>query len=557
MPITLARPQLVRSAHWLLDLTIGGTVYRFADEGLIVAAGALTYRYLAGVGGLRVELGAPGLSVAIELDPGAGGATWAELIARGADLEAGSAQLRYWTEGMDYAEALMVAAGPVVAPEYGGADESLAFSIEGKRYDSTATIPPQGASINEQTWPITTSPFALQPDPQVIGAAYPWIYGRPGRDGISVWGRWSFAAPASPAYVGEWGDGAHTINDSKLVIAGHPVVAGTVLVTDTSGGYAPGPRPSTPPTVSSTLTVELATDGQGRQVSIVQRADGDALRIIAGNEYWIGWTSGGGRVDPITGGELRGAGAVIEDLLLSAGVPYDRGRMSAARAELDAIALDAAITEPTTPQDWIESSIGGLVDLVRQESSDGVWYELRRWHGLAVDAALFLSADTASGGRLRVQRTSRVGLTGRDAVENDMLLRYRKCRQGFARTLRMYGAMDPAIGDYEAASQLAAVSELRYGRRPVEIETAIIADDSAAARVLTLRMQARAIVRRRFTVSGPIELLRAGLNSIVLYSEAVLGLSDAVALVTGMQVGLTECVAELVLLDEPLDRGRA
>ena len=49
----------------------------------------------------------------------------------------------------------------------------------------------------------------------------------------------------------------------------------------------------------------------------------------------------------------------------------------------------------------------------------------------------------------------------------------------------MYGAMDPAIGDYEAASQLAAVSELRYGRRPVEIETAIIADDSSAARVLT------------------------------------------------------------------------
>lgn len=556
MPLRFPRASVNRPIHWLLELEVGGTAYRFADEELAVTQGSISYRYLPGLGGLSVELGAPSLSVAIELDAGAGGVSWSELVTRGVDLESTRATLRLWAEGLDRAEALVVVAGYLVAPEYGSIDEPFSFSIEGRRYESTATIPPIEAAIDDTTWPITTSPFPLQPDPQAIGAVYPWIYGRPGRDGISVWGRWSYAAPASPAYVAEYGDGAHTINDSKLIIAGHPVGAATVEVTDVSAGYSPGPRPSTPPAVSSTLTVSEATDGRGRVVSVVERSDGDRMRIIAGNEYWVAWTTGGGRVEGGTGEEIRGAGAVIEDLLREAGIAFDRGRLAAARGKLDAIRLDFALTDPVRPEDWIQSALGGLVPLLRQESADGVWYELWRYDATYRDVEAWLSADEDEGG-IGVTRTSRVVWTDRDAVENDITLQYRRCKQGFARTRRLYATLDPSSADYEQAAQLAVISEERYGRRPVTIESAIIAEDAAADTVLGWRILWRGIARRSFEVEGGPELLTLGTNSVVAYSEEALGLDSALALVTSAVVDLTGVVLRLELLDEPAARGRA
>lgn len=549
-------------AHWLLDLTIGGRVARFADVDLIVPRGTDQLAYTSGLGDLAIRLGAGATTVAITLEPYAGAISWWQLIARGSDPSAGRAELRLWYEGTDYADAEVYALGLVLEPEYGADDEEFTFSIDSSRWDRTDSIPPAAQRVDPTTWPVVTTPYPLSADPDTIGAAYPWIYGRPGRGGIDVWGTFFFDAPASPAYVAEWGDGAHIINESRLVIAGHDVAATQVQITDVSGGYNPGPRPgSSPPTITDTYTVESYLDLRGQRVATVKRGSDDKrVRFIAGNEYWVAWTTGGGRVDPETDQEIRGAGAVIVDLLTYSGTAYDRGRQAAAAERLNALALDAAITEPVRAEDWIEDQIGSLIPLLRRESTEGVWYELWRWDATAADVDAHLVADPAderSAEGYLVERTSAIRWGDARAVENDITLDYVRCKQGYARSFRLRPVATPSVADREIGSLLAQVSASRYGVRPVELQTDIIAEDSAATFVLNQRVLWRGLARRTFTVEGGPELIGLGPNSVVSYTEAAVGIERALGLVTEVTINLDSIALTIELLDRPTDRGGA
>jgi hypothetical protein len=548
-------------AHWLLDLEIAGVVYRFADVDLVVPDGSVEYPYLSGLGDLAITVSEGPTTAAITLEPYAGTVSWWELAARGAELEAGTATLRAWYEGTQLSDAVAYALGAVVEPEYGADDEPLTFSIDSSRWDRTDTVPPAEAVVDPTTWPITTTPFALATDPDAIGAAYPRIYGRPGRGGIDIWGVYSFPAPASPAYVGEWGDGAHIINDSLLVIADTPVAATSVLVTDVSGGYNPGPRPgNTPALISDTYPVITVADLRGRQVAAVRRgSDARRVRFIAGNEYWVSWgDDGGGRLDPRTGNEIRGAGDVISDLLLSAGIAHDRGRQAAANARLNALTLDCAISEPTEPEAWIEGQIGGLVPLLRRENVEGIWYELWRYDAGLGDAEAYLCGDPpdeqGSPG-LPVTRTSTLRRSDVRAVENDITLDYLRCKQGYARTLRLRPTTAPTLADRELGSQVCTISAGRYGERPSKVQTAIIAEDGAAIVALQLRAQWLALPRRSFSVEGGPELATLAPNSVVVYSEAAVGLDRVLALVRAVEIRLDTVALAIELLDAPSYRG--
>ena len=558
MPLT--QDNTTRPGHWLLDVEVGGAVYRFADSDQDVTAGSLTYVYAAGLDDLAVTLGEGPTTVAITLEPYAGGISWAEVVSRGADVASGTATLRRWHEGQDRREAIVVATGRVMSPEYGADDEPLTFSFDSSRWDSTETVPPSTALVDPTTWPISLDPSGngdpMGVDPEAIGAAYPWVYGYPGRNASQLWGTIALDASASPAYVAEVSTAAHLYTYGKWVIAGHAVGAATVRITDTSGGYTKYGG------TSETLAVTAATDLRGRLVSVIEIGLGHNIHIVAGNEYWITWDSTGlgGRLDPETGLVMRRAGRVIEDLLQTAGVAYDRGRMAAFRARFDRLLVDCAITEAVRPEDWVDEHFGSLLPLLRREGPEGVWYELWRYDAGPADVEMHLVGDPpdeAESEGVPVLRDGPVRWGDASDVENDITLEYLASRAGYVKSIRMIGDAAPDGDVNELGSYLCAVSQARYGTRSAVISTDIIADDASAQLALQWRASWKTLARRSIVVYGGPELAALSPNSVVTYGEAALYLDRALALVREVSIGLDEVTLLLELLDRPDRRGRA
>jgi hypothetical protein len=540
---------LSRPAHWLLDLEVGGTVYRFADTDLEVDEGSLTHLYASGLSDLEITIGEGPTVTRFEIEPYAGGVSWALLVARGASLSAATVTIRRWCEGQDRAAALVVVRGRLVSPEYGADDEPLSGGVDSTRWDSTGTVPSSTAVIDPTTWPITTTPYALAVDPDALGAVYPRPYGYPGRETSLLWGSIPLDSQACPAYIGEYGGGAHTYDSSQLVIADKPIGATTVKLLDATCGYS---RDGT--TTSETVAVSTAIDLRGREVAVIKASDLTGnVHIVPGNEYWYTIPSDGlgGVLDPETGLVMRRAGAIIEDLLKDAGVPYDRGRFAAARAQLDRIELDFCLKEAVRPEDWVPDALGSLVPILRREGPEGLWYELWRYDAAPADAEAHLVGDDT------VVRTTPLRWGDASEVENDFTLKYLKTRTDFAKSIRLVGSETPDTAAKEQGSLICGVSQATYGRREVVLESELLGEDAAAALVLQIRAQWKAFTRRICVVQGGPELGTLGPNTVVTYTEAGLHLDRALALVKEITLRLETTALLLELLDRPDRRGRA
>lgn len=547
-------------AHWLLDLTVGGRIYRLADVDLeVVSSSGDTIEYIGALPDLEVTIGSDGLAaLGIEIGPWPGD-SWAELAELGADLGAGVALLRRWYEGTVIELAERFLEGPVVEPEYETADDPIAFSIDLPRYDRTATVPSRTQRIDPSTWPITTSPIALYPDPSMLGAYYPRIYGRPGRDASFVWGTLAIDDPATPGYMAEIGVKATNYRDSKIVVAGHAVEATQVYLVKSSGGFERGESNS------QLFTVETGQDLRGQTVAFVRRSGfigtDSSMTWEPGCTWYVAWSQLGGVVDPETGKAMRRLGQVMIDLLVAGGVPLARGRAEAARARLDRYLVDAAITEPVAPEDWIEAQIGGILPIFRRETPDGVWFELWRYDATGADVVAELVADppdTATVDGYAVEQTSAFRLTDVRAVENDLILRYLASTGDYGRSVRLRGdivdAADAANGEY--GSLLAALSQTRYGVRQVELQADWIADDATAALALETRLAATALARRTLSVRGGPELAFLEPNDVVNFTRSACGIERLPALVRSVTLGLLATELEIELLERPSQRGR-
>lgn len=547
-------------AHWLLDLTVGGRVYRLADVDLeVISASGDTIEYIGALPDLSVTIGSDGLAaLGIEVGPWPGD-SWAELAELGADLGGGTALLRRWYEGTVIELAERFAEGALIEPEYETADDPVSFSIDLPRYDRTATVPAQTQRIDATTWPITSSPFQLFPDPSMLGATYPRVYGQPGRDSSFVWGTVPVFDAATPAYMGEYGAGAHTYYDTKIVIAGHVVEAPEIYLVKASSGF------DRSRSNNQKYTVETSTDLRGQVVSFVRRSGyvgaNSTMLWEPGATWYVAWPEGGGVIDPETGTAMRQLGQVMIDLLSTGGVPLARGRAEAARARLDRFLVDTALTEPVTPEDWIEAQIGGLLPILRRETPEGVWFELWRYDATAADVVAQLVADppdTATVDGYAVEQTSAFRFGDVRAVENDLILRYLRSQSDYSRSVRLRGdnvdATDAANREY--GSMLAALSQARYGVRQMELQADWIADDATAALVLETRLAAVGFARRSLTVVGGPELAFLEPNDVVAFTRAECGIHQLPALVRSVTLSLLQTEIEIELLEKPSQRGR-
>lgn len=553
--------------HWLLDLVIGGARYRIADEALEVptAAGGVLY-YAPGVDpDLSVTLTGGPLSIAITLDGATPeGVPWALILARGGGgaLTGATAELRRWWESQTFEQSRWIVGGSLTKPVVGTADEEFEFSIERIGDENASTVPPAEARIDETTSPIQVAAatgLTAEPDPATRGKYMPWIFGTPGRDVIALTESWQISAAATPGYIithyphtwyqyGQW------------VIAGHPVQATQVRITDASAGYGRHAIPS------ALFAVTTGIDLRGREVAIVTYGAAYVdVHLNKGNEYQVTWeeSTGGGLYNADRTGPMRAAGEIVEYLLRFVGERVDSGRMAATRAYLDRFALDFAITEPIRPRAWIDDNLGKFLPIVWNESEDGAFLDVLRYDP-ALPAVLALveaeDAEDDPDDGVPVVRQGKPEASDPASVANDITVKYAPIYGGELRKrLRIAapgiagteGVADPSVsGEYP--TWRAGISQTRHEARLRTVELPCVCADDTAQLAGAEFLLVNGVTRRKFSVTGqPDDLDVLDVCSRVLYSSARLYMTEAPANVRWIKLANDQDEVGLELLDDP------
>ncbi|OHD19243.1 MAG: hypothetical protein A2Y38_22520 [Spirochaetes bacterium GWB1_59_5] len=553
--------------HWLLDVVIGGARYRIADEALAVAtASGAVLDYAPGVDpSLSVTLTGGPLSVAITLDGATpDGTPWAMIVARGGGgtMTGATAELRRWWESQTFEESRWIVGGSLTDPVVGAADEEFEFSIERIGDENPATIPPAEARVDETTTPIqvaAASPQIAEPDPASRGRYFPWIFGTPGRDAGATWGTTSMSASGSTAHIVshfKW----ETYFHSQWVIAGHPVQATSVRITDRTVGYGRFTVPS------KILAVSTITDLRGREVAAVTITTAPyPLQLIPGNEYDVTWeeSTGGGIYNADRTGPMRAAGEVVEYMMRSTGDRVDSGRMAATRAFLDRFALDFAIEEPKRPRAWIDDNLGQFLTLAWNESEDGVFLDVIRYDPTLLPVLSLVEAEDLEddpGGGVPVVRQGPPKSSNESSVSNDVTVQYAPIRGGdFRKRLRVAaagiagveGVASPAVaGEYP--TWRATVSQSRHTPRAKTLQIPAVCDDASAQLAGAEYLLAHAVTRRSFTVVGePADLDVLDVGARVVYASARLYMTAAPGNVRTLKLALEQDDVTIELLDDP------
>jgi hypothetical protein len=527
---------------YLLDLVVGGHVYRYATESVEVTdAAGRTFAYAEGLGepGLTYGslFGVSDASVSVEVQ--AEDVDWALIVQRGHALDRAPAVLRRWYAGRTLDRARVVLRGLVTSPSYGAKGEPLALTITRSMRAQSRTIPPAQAVVDTSTWPVTGGGY-VSPD-SIQGAAVPLVIGCPGG-----------TEDATPIPVVPVPQAEHpaAFGDGRLVwIGGH---AGQVRVQHQNAD----------PAVESDETVATIDDVLGR---LVQYAPTNGASFDDEGAYFLGFrddaTYGGGVLH--RGELLRGAGSVIEWALTEHyDGPVDHARVRAVRAYLDQWKIDTYLNSPVSAWDWLAKEILPLLPVEMREGPDGVYPALIRYDLSKRDAVAHLDATAGSG---RVTRASPVTLTG--DIANEVTIEYRPSAETGSKWLarRIITAQAGAVSGDDASdvddervigSYLCAESQRRYGVIPVRIQATAVWDTSTAVLVARHVVARRAWPRRAVRYTGGPWLEDIEIGSAVLLTDPDLHLAEELAVVVDVQPG-PESAVDLVVLDHPVERGRA
>ncbi len=532
---------LGRAGAWLLDLTIGGRVVRVttAPGGAAVTSSALgSLRYVGGLSDLSLPRSGGRLrSVSVELTVTP--PDFAELQARGQRLDFGSAVVRRWYEGQTYEQARVYAIGRIVGVQYGSTDEPFSFTIIPDANEA-GTIPAPDMVVDSVTF---STRGTHEPDPNIVGTFYPIVVGTPGVfEGLD---NSALQTPATPGLLCEWAAGAVDSWTSRIMVAGHLVSAGTVTLHDLSAE------------TSATATVSSGFDNLGRAFSYVQMdaVTGFVVGAVAGHDYGVSWTSGGGALDD-DGTVLRGAGRVIAWLLrrwTRPGFRFDAARQSAQVGALDAYLLDFAITSPTDPLAWIRQHLVSILPIEEVEGPDGIYFRALRTAVRPGDAVGHIDCSPAGP----VTRASRLA-SDASTIANRITLSYamggpqRRHLKRIVADASQASPSDPDTTDARGVPLwLCEWSQGLFGVRDLDVQTGVIGDDATANAVLSWLVRKYAVPRRRLQVVGDVTLDRYEPGDVVTVTASDLYLSGALAVVVEVEALDTAASLVLELDDDP------
>lgn len=486
---------------WMLDIEAGQT-WRFATLPVTFDGDA----YLDGldVSGAFLDEIATSLPSERSASVVIHGQARSELDAE--DLSLGAmGVLYYWQDPDGSDDPIALIRGRLVDPVYGASDEPIEATVREVPWMDRGLIPAPEAAINDDTWP------NRDPSSGIDDEVYPVVIGEPGRTDVM----------GSPAYY------AQTGATDYVLLAGHPVIAGTVTVYDRTGA------------VSNSLTVSTVADGLSRNVAVGVATGWGALN--QGDELWAVWDDGGGLANPEDPtSALTGAGDLIEWLLHRSTIRVDWGRMRAAKARLNAYRIDTYIQGPpgerVSPWAWISEHLLPILPVMVRSSAAGLYLAV-----LDVSAPVGVARGRLEEGR-NCDRISMVETIGTEDVANDIEIHYAPRSDGdtMASVVRVTGS-GAVLDTFDDAvrSSVCEESVRRFGRIPRSLTTTAIYDGSTAVRLATALAARSALPPRQVVYSlrdgSGLESLEPG--DTVRLTDSDLGWSGRSAVVWSVRVG--------------------
>jgi hypothetical protein len=558
-----------RQAFWLLDYDVGGRVYRFATDRVDVTTNAgITYRYEPGLQPLEVGstrfLGRRALSVGIDSVE-----DWSKVRERGIALDLRRVDLRLHFSGDDLETADTYISGESEGAEYGEPGEPLTFSIVDDAAKFAVDLPAATSIVNDDTWPVRTTPAVFTLPDDFDGYIYPVIFGFPGhhpKPGAAA----DLAEPAVPAAWVEKDPADPGVQAGRFIFAVGKLAAAQVTIYNFDND----------PLWSDTdLSVSTTTDGLGTTVSHVDTL----FQQTGGLDLWVGFRNesgwGGGLNSPYTGNVMWGAGEIARFLLdyFAPGVKIDESRMVAAQAWLDRFKVDGYIGERVNAIEWLDQQVLADLPVLGVSSGDGLWFAPLKWDATAQDAVALLNADIQM-----VQRDGPIAVWDQP-VYNSFTIDYRPLRGGDTwgsrRTLtsisgNLWEAMTTGAGitpgstvlPWMATTQkdlrvlgsaLCKASQARFGMREMPmLQRAQCWDDGTAQLILYYLALKYAWPKRQARYVGGIELSSLLPGDVVLLTDSDVNLDAHVCLVLERTTSTSQVSLDLVLLDHPHQEDR-
>lgn len=521
-----------RRLHWLLDLEMGGQTIRLSGQEIDVtltdgAGTAETWRYYGGldfgedvedpISLLSSEAEAKSVDVSLYLAP-----NWSisEMVGEGVVLGSATGILRLWPEGAS--RAITVIVGILRDPSWDTDEDPLVGSLEEDPADDRTLWPDPLAVVTRGAYLSGYGATWGSPARKAIGEYYPVIFGSPGRvDPDQVVG-----SPALCVY-----DGTGTPSEVWWMVAGHPVIADTVRIINTSDESY------------QVMPVTNEQDGLGRTVALAKWTLPLPLGWTVEDDYWASWEvptatpidQYGMYADDMTDPQgRRGAGDVLTYWLRESGIRWDEGRIASVVQTLNSFRIDtyamAAADQRIHPWDWVSQNLLPVLPVSARVGPGGVHVVVWRYGATSDMAVARLVAD--EGGNA----------TQAGAVESSPI-------DDVASTLIVGYALDADTSEPSATLVLSGDDDtIRAGATPdlhlirgrgiyqrdlvEDVTLEIIREDGTAGAVAAWMSRAKAV--QYYSTSYEVDVEIAGSlepGDVVLLTDAARGFDERVCLV--------------------------
>lgn len=498
----------------LLDFDLRGRVYRFTDSPTaleVTDRDGEVWLYRPGLAGpgLRRGMTSASFTLSARMER-----SWHSLAGDGWLLEQCDVVVRRWYSGVILERATVYLRGRSAQVVYGADHEPLGFSVVS---DRTTEGMAGTYIIDENKWP--RSGVAHDPDPSVLGATGPVVFGQP---------------QDVPAYLVEYDNAV--LGDSMLLVAAHHVEAATVTVRDAGGSS------------EWTATITNTEDAQGNPVAL---ADFDvaagAPRATPDREYRTDWTADGISTD--------GAADTIEWLIQHhSKIKLDRGYFGTWRSAINAASSGTwSVVAPASTWSVVQK-IAKTYGLEAHDADGGVYWRLPRLRATREEAKGHLDAGPSGS----VVRTSQVQYVGQ--VYNEFTVQYGVGgNQSREQEYVVAGAAVQGDDPWRSQHLLCRISQSYYGHRPMKpVKYPEIPDQATAMRLASRLADAHALPRRAFTVEGSPEVLRRYADEdVITISASDVSLEEEIGVLRDIEDRGDVISATVVVLSTPPQRGMA
>ena len=501
---------------WLLEVVLGGVVYRFASETIVIEHDSGSYLYDGTLSDVDLNLEVEFLSEDFDLPAAGVSLTFkddlAKRISQGVDFGSATAELSIFRKnsGDDYDDRQVLIFGRVETPNYGGIGESVSFNIEADWLRNSKMIPSPESLIDPTVnWPDS--------DENAAGAVYPTIIGAPGSQGFS----------GSPVYIVDGFSDGHSGGTVIGLIAGHAVTADVVTVKRVQ--IADGS------TNQSSENVGFAIDSNNEPYSFVtltgqyQQGDSFFARFDEG---------GGGLINPFhvvsnsssRPGSLTGGGDLIRYLLHQSGAKVDDGRTAAASGLLNAFEFAGYIAERVDVMEFLKDEIIPLLPCSLRASNEGLYPVVWQFDATLsqVKTSLTANRDIFRSGLVQYESTP---------VFNEISLSYRHNSRfnRLQKRVTVTGDTSKETSGFLWRNQYAVTSQLRYGLKSLDLETEFVSSRATAGRIVNWMSRAYCGKHRKITYSAPFKLGFLQVGDVVALTDADLSLSDQIVLIQSIE----------------------